>query len=149
MDTTSVVKALNDLIETSQDGTKGFAEAAEKATDASLKAELRKRSQQCASAAQELQAFVMSMGAEPEQGGTLKGAAHRGWIAVKAAVSDSNVAVLEEVERGEDYAKAAYKKALKLELPLPLRNVVERQYEGTLRNHDRMRELRDTFHKAA
>ncbi|MGQ0698354.1 MAG: PA2169 family four-helix-bundle protein [Panacagrimonas sp.] len=150
MDNKTVCKTLNDLIETSEDGKKGFAEAAEKATDASLKAELGKRALQCATAAQELQAVVRSMGGEPESGGSLTGAAHRGWVAVKTAiVGDNNVAVLEEVERGEDYAKAAYKKALATDLPMTAKTLVEKQYQGALRNHDRIRELRDTYRRAA
>lgn len=149
MDSNDVVKTLNELIETSEDGKKGFSEAAEKATDASLKAELAKRSQQCEAAVQELQSVVRALGGDPDQGGSVSGAAHRGWVAVKAAVGDSNVAVLEEVERGEDYAKSAYKKALAMELPMAVKAVVEQQYSGVLRNHDRMRELRNAYQRAA
>lgn len=149
MDTSDVVKTLNELIETSEDGKKGFSEAADKATDASLKAELSKRSAQCGVAVQELQTAVRSLGGAAEHGGSVTGAAHRGWVAVKAAVGDSNVAVLEEVERGEDYAKSAYKKALAMDLPMAVKAVVEHQYSGVLRNHDRMRELRNAYKRAA
>lgn len=149
MDTSDVVKTLNELIETSEDGKKGFSEAAEKATDASLKAELAKRSEQCSVSAQELRAVVRSLGGDAERSGSVTGAAHRGWVAVKAAVGDSNVAVLEEVERGEDYAKSVYKKALSMELPMAVKAVVEQQYSGVLRNHDRMRELRNAYKRAA
>lgn len=149
MDTDTVFKTLNELIETSEDGKKGFAEASDKATDDVLKVELNKRSLQCASAAQELQAIVLALGGEPEHSGTVAGAAHRGWVAVKAALGDTNIAVLEEVERGEDHAKAVYHKALRADLPIAARSVVEKQYEGVLRNHDRMRELRNAYKRAA
>jgi uncharacterized protein (TIGR02284 family) len=64
-------------------------------------------------------------------------------------VSDSNAAVLAEVERGEDHAKAAYSKALKGDLPSPIRTVLERQREGTVRNHDLIRDLRNSYRKVA
>ncbi len=60
-------------------------------------------------------------------------------------MNDSNIAVLEEVERGEDHAKAAYKKALKADLPSATRSLVQKQYEGVVRNHDRIRDLRNAY----
>jgi uncharacterized protein (TIGR02284 family) len=50
------------------------------------------------------------------------------------------------VERGEDVAKAKYRKALEnAELPEDVRAIVQRQYDGVLRNHDQIRDLRDRF----
>src|SRR5438309_8744458 len=97
----SAVKILNDLIETSEDGKKGFAEAVEKSADPKLKMLFNDCAMQCEDAAQELRHAVQILGGQPETGGSLAGAAHRGWLSAKAAVkSDSNAAVLEEVERG-------------------------------------------------
>lgn len=149
MDNTEVLKTLNELIQTSEDGLKGFAEAAEKATDPSLKTELSKRAAGCKSAASELQGLVRTLGGTPETGGTIEGAVHRGWVAVKSAFGNSDIAVLEEVERGEDHAKAVYKKALKADLPMAVRPVVDAQYQHVLRNHDRIRDLRDSLKRAA
>lgn len=148
MDNSKMVDVLNELIETSVDGKKGFAEASEKVTDASLKVEMSHRSQECALAAQQLESVVRAMGGTPATCGSVAGAAHRGWVAVKAAVADSNVAVLEEVERGEDHAKAEFRKALALDLPADARRLVESQYDGCMRNHDRIRELRDSYARA-
>jgi uncharacterized protein (TIGR02284 family) len=53
-------------------------------------------------------------------------------------------AILSEVERGEDAAKAKYEGARKEELPGEIRQVVARQYTDVLSAHDRMRALRDT-----
>lgn len=149
MDNKIAIKTLNELIETSEDGKKGFAEAAEKATDATLKAEFSQRAANCSASVQELTTAVRSLGGEPEKGGSVTGAAHRGWVAVKAAVGDNNIAVLEEIERGEDYAKAAYRKALEQDLPPQARDVVQKQYDGVLKNHDRMKELRNSYKRAA
>lgn len=148
MATDDPIKLLNDLIHTSEDGMKGFNEAAEKSEDIKLKILFKDRAAECGTAIHELQMAVETLGGKPEKSGTLLGAAHRGWIATKAAMGDSNIAVLEEVERGEDYAKAAYSKALKSSLPPMARAVVEKQYKGVIRNHDRIRDLRDQYRAA-
>jgi uncharacterized protein (TIGR02284 family) len=145
----NTISILNNLIATTEDGKKGFAEAANDATNPELKEIFQRRSAECKDAAIELQSIVLSIGGTPEKAGTITGAAHRRWIKVKSAVSESNTAVLEEVERGEDHAKAAYSKALKADLPSPIRTVIERQRDGAIRNHDLIRRLRDSFRKAA
>lgn len=148
-DNTGAVTVLNELIRTSEDGKKGFLAAAEKADDPSLKSLLQDRAGSCAEAARELQQAVRACGGKPEDSGSIAGAAHRGWVKARATVGDNNLAVLEEVERGEDVAKAAYSRALKGSLPPDIRGIVERQYQGVLKNHDRIRELRDQYRASA
>lgn len=136
---------LNELIETSKDGQKGFAKAAEETRDATLKAFFVQGAQRCAEGARELQAKVSVLGGKPETDGSVMGAAHRGWLDVKAAVTGRDTkAILEEVERGEDYAKDKYNEALaKQDLPADVRDLLTRQYQGVVQNHDRVRELRN------
>lgn len=145
----NTISILNDLIATSEDGKKGFSEAASDATNPELKEILQRRAVECGDAVRELQSIVQSIGGSPETTGTIAGAAHRGWVKVKSALTDDNVAILDEVERGEDHAKAAYTKALKGDLPSPIRSVVERQQKGTVRNHDLIRNLRNSYRGAA
>jgi uncharacterized protein (TIGR02284 family) len=144
-----VLETLNQLIQTSEDGAKGFAQAAEKAQDVALKSELGSRAQLCAKATRDLQSLVRSFGGDPQKGGTVSGTLHRRWLAFKAAVGDNDVAVLEEVERGEDHAKAVYARALEEQLPFAVKSVVEDQYQHVLRNHDRVRSLREQYRRAA
>ena len=145
-----IESALNELIETSKDGEKGFMKAAKDAHDASLKATFTEGARRCREGAQELQDLVRSLGGDPEKSGSLAGAMHRGWVSIKEAVSKrDDKAILEEVERGEDYAKAEYKKALERALPANLRAVVERQYRGVMANHDKVRALRDRYRASA
>ncbi|QVQ27624.1 PA2169 family four-helix-bundle protein [Achromobacter deleyi] len=141
-----VIKVLNQLIETSKDGEKGFDAAADDTKTAELQQLFRNRSRDCATGAAELQALVSQLGGKPEDSGTVSGAMHRGWTNLKAAVtSRSDLVLLEECERGEDVAKAAYAKALQETLPENVRAVVERQYQGVLRNHDQVRDLRNRY----
>jgi len=93
-----------------------------------------------------LQRLVARLGGKPEEGGTVAGAVHRGWVTLKSAVAGrTDLAILEECERGEDVAKATYAKALKASLPEDIRLVVQRQYDGVLRNHGQIRDLRDQY----
>jgi len=130
------VKVLNNLIQTSEDGMKGFDEAAKAATKADLKT---------AAAVTELQALVETLGGTPKDSGTIAGAAHRGWTKVKATVGDANIGTLEEAESAEDKAKAAYIKALRATLSSQVRSVVQRQHDGAVRNHDLIRDLRNSY----
>lgn len=139
------VKLLNELIRTSENGHKGFEAAASKAEDPSLKRMFHDRARSCASAARELQHLVQSLGGRPARHGSPTGSAHRGWVRARARAGDHNVAVLDEVERGEDVAKATYARALRAPLPGEVKRVVEKQYRGVLMNHDRVRDLRNQY----
>jgi uncharacterized protein (TIGR02284 family) len=141
-----VIETLNDLIETSKDGEKGFALALQGTQNPELTGVFRRSEESCRTAAEELQDQVRLLGGDAEEEGSMKAAAHRGWISIKAAMSSrDDRAILEECERGEDYAKARYAAAMKLDLPEPARAVVERQYQGVIANHDRVRDLRNRF----
>ena len=142
----NITSILNDLIETSKDGEKGFRAAAEDTKTTELEALFLRRAGDCAAGASELQQVVTRLGGKPEDSGTVAGAVHRGWVNLKAAVSSrTDLAILEECERGEDVAKASYTKALKEALPEEIRVVVQRQYEGVVSNHDQIRNLRDRY----
>jgi len=141
---------LNELIETSKDGENGFRKAAQDARDPQLKSLFTTCAQRCADGARELQQVVRANGGDPEKSGSVAAALHRGWISLKESVaSRDDKAILEEVERGEDYAKAQYRKALEQDLPADIRDVVQRQYEGVLANHDKVRTLRNSFRATA
>ena len=145
-----VESVLNELIETSKDGEKGFVRAAEDAHDAELKSLFTQCAQRCGEGAAELQSQVRAQGGRPAKSGSAAAALHRGWISIKEAVSSrEDKAILEECERAEDYAKAQYRKALEQDLPANVRAIVERQNQGVIANHDRVRALRDRYRAAA
>ena len=146
----NIASVLNELVETSKDGEKGFRTAAEDTKNPELKTIFTQRAGDCAKGAAELQQIVMRMGGKPEQGGSVAGAMHRGWVDLKSAVTKrDDLAILEECERGEDVAKAKYRKALEETLPEDIRAVVQRQYDGALKNHDQIRNLRDSYRTRA
>lgn len=140
----STIETLNDLIETCKDGEYGFRTSAEYMRSASTKQLFERRAEECRQAAGELQRLVVGLGGQAEDGGTLSGAAHRGWVAVKGTLAGyTDEAILDETERGEDVAMARYRSALATDLPGDIRSVVERQFEGVKRNHTQVRALRD------
>ncbi|MEN3112733.1 PA2169 family four-helix-bundle protein [Uliginosibacterium paludis] len=147
MDSQSVISTLNDLIETCKDGEYGFRMCAEKASSPNLASLLGRHADECQAAARELQQCVVQLGETPDTSGSVTGALHRGWVAVRSVLSSyDDEALLAECERGEDTAVAAYRKALEKPLPETLRAVVERQYLGARRNHDQVRSLRGPAH---
>jgi uncharacterized protein (TIGR02284 family) len=149
MDNDKIVDVLNGLIEISRDGANGFRTCAEDADEPALKLYFENRAQSCEHAVRDLGTEVRHYGGNPDTGGTVTGTLHRAWVDLKAAItSRDNLAVLEECERGEAAAVLAYENALREELPGELRALIEQQCEGAKRNHDRVRQLRDTARHA-
>lgn len=140
-----IISILNDLIETSKDGEKGFSLAARATTDVELTSVFTEGERSCHAAATELQRQVRTLGGKEEESGSTKEVVDRGWSAQAAAPGRDVISVLEECERGEDYAMSRYQDALGHELPEPLRSLVQRQYQGVIANHDRVLELRDRY----
>lgn len=146
MNDDKAVSVLNDLLEISRDGEQGFERAAKEVEDSAVKSVLAECAQNCRSGAQELADEVRRLGGDPDKGGTMAGALHRGWVNVKSTVTGHDTkAVLNECERGEDYAKARYAKALEKELPDEVKTLIEHQYQGVVANHDRIKALRDQY----
>ena len=145
-DNDEVIDTLNELLESCRDGEYGFMTSAEHATSADLKATLLRHSDECRTSGLELETLIRQLGGEPDEGGSMSGALHRGWVSVRGTLSGySDQAMLDECERGEDTAVARYRKALKESLPDAIRGVVERQSQGAQRNHDQIKAMRDAL----
>jgi uncharacterized protein (TIGR02284 family) len=144
VDNDKVISVLNDLIETCRDGQNGFLEAAENAQSPELKEFFNKVSLERSQCVGELQQQVHALGGDPENTGSTAGALHRAWIDIKGTLTGrDDQSILNEVERGEDSAVAAYKDALKQDLPANIRSVVETQFREVQQVHDRVKQMRD------
>lgn len=140
-----VISTLNGLIETCKDGQEGFTAAAEGIERSDLKSLFYEFAQQRSQFAGELQTLVQSLGGDPENSGSIAGSLHRGWINIKSAVTGKDEhSILNECERGEDVAKAAYKSALENALPAHILDSVQSQYTAIQSAHDRVKALRDS-----
>jgi uncharacterized protein (TIGR02284 family) len=147
MDTDSIGDVLEDLIETLEDGRKGFAQSADKLVEAGrndLADRMREFSNQRTRYSAELRSLATGEGIEIDEDGSIAGTVHRGWIALKDAMSSNEVgAVLGAAETGEDAATSQYRDALAVELPPHIRAVVAEQAIAIEAAHDEVRALRD------
>jgi len=108
------IDVLNSLITTTIDSAAGFERSAEDSTGARFAALFRDFGAERRQVVAELQETVRAMGGTPSDDGSLKADLHRRWVDLRAAMSGGggDKAVIEEVERGEDYLKGKYEAAL-------------------------------------
>jgi uncharacterized protein (TIGR02284 family) len=137
---------LKDLLETAMDGERGFALAAKDNREPGIEEVLKDGEESCRAAVMELQEQAQVFGGAVEESGASRAPMYRGWINFKAVpVARDTKLILEECERGEDYARSRYEAAMKLELPEPVRAMVERQYQRVTAIHGRLRLLRNRY----
>lgn len=143
------ISTLNGLIEICKDGQDGFKDAAEGVENSQLKTTFYEFSQQRAEFAGVLQETVRRLGGDPETSSSVAGAMHRAWVDLKAALTGGNEeAILNECERGEDYAKDAYIKACAQPLPANVADIVRQQSQTVLAAHNRIRDLRNAANRS-
>lgn len=140
------VGTLKNLLQISMDGAKGFELAAEKVrTDhASL---FRKLGQERNEVATELRSEIERRQGKPiPKEGDVAGALHRGWISIKSALTSGEKAVINEAERGEDHAVAAFQDALnKNSLPGDLEVLITRLYTRVKASHDKVSAIKHSM----
>ena len=137
---------LNDLIETSKAGERGFALAAKDNREPGIVDVLKDGEESSRVAAVELQDQVRLLDGVVQDAGAANAAVYRGWISSKAVpISRDTKLILEECERGEDYAKRRYEDAMKIALPESARAIVESHYQRLVAIHGRVRLLRNRY----
>jgi uncharacterized protein (TIGR02284 family) len=119
-----------ELMETLEDGRLGYEKAAEKLSASHgeiashLSAAAKKRSEMYA----ELKHIASNYGDALEESGSIAAAVHRGWLAVKDALtSDSAEAVLNAAATGENHSIMQYEEALTGDVSNEFRPVLQRQ----------------------
>ena len=136
---------LNDLIQTCEDGQKGFRDAAGKIEDEELKALFLTYSSQRSQFADELTTATRDEEDEGAQDCSIvSGPLHQGWMKLKAAIAGNNQqTILAECERGEDDAVSAYQRTLDTaELSANVRGIIERQFKEIKKARERVRQAR-------
>ena len=137
------VRVLNKLIEISEDRKRGLSGAIEDTTLPELRTTFHQRALNYTAAMDELQYLVGSFGGPPTNGRTNAGTAQRSLTGMKASADNSDLRILEEVERGEARTLAAYTRALAAKLYPQVRFVVLRQFDSTVGAHKIIRNLLD------
>lgn len=134
---------LETLATTLIDSVNGYRDAAQNAEGSRFQEIFRKNADERSAAAEELRAEISRLGGDAPDDGSLLGATHQRFLDLKAAVTGrDDQAIVNEVERGEDYLKAKFETALKADLDTETRTIVERAYQSVRQGHDQMRDLK-------
>lgn len=143
--TANLLKVLNGLVQTNKDAVEGFEMAAEHVQDASITQIFEQYAAQRRQFMTELEAFVTEHGGQPNESSSTLGSLHRGWINFKTSIANNEeVAILTEVERGENAAINNYKDALQHDLPDSVRTTVQSQLHKINEALDRVKSIEMT-----
>jgi uncharacterized protein (TIGR02284 family) len=136
---------LNTLIATLIDSVTGFEDAAANLEGNSRLQQLfRERASERNQVVEDLRAEVRRLGGNPEDDGSFLGKTHQRFLDLKAAIAGRDEkAIINEVERGEDYLKGKFEAALNDgDLSSESRAVVERAYQSVRSGHDQVSALK-------
>ncbi|GAC1612489.1 MAG: PA2169 family four-helix-bundle protein [Novosphingobium sp.] len=138
------VTVLNTLIATLLDSVEGYTKAAGDIEDSRLGTIFADRARERREVASQLQAVVTQQGGEPENDTTTMGAIHRTFFDLKTAITGrDNEAIVNEVERGEDYLKGQFETAMKnADLSSTARAAVDTAWTSVRAGHDQMSQLK-------
>jgi uncharacterized protein (TIGR02284 family) len=138
--------ALKSVINSLEDGQKGMAEIGEHLKDEILKRYCLAESLKRASFRGELENELHRHGVhDVQETGTVVGSLQRAWSVLKARLGGGDNTLLATAEEGEDEAEAAYRGALDLDLPLPVRQLLTEQQTQILISHDYLRAHREAL----
>ena len=137
------IVTLSELLAVTRDGEHGFVACAGHARADVLRRLFMDRAGRHAVAAAELRGLIGQLGGDPAMRGKIFSTTRRGWMNLPAALTqDNDDALVDECEHGEDHALEVYRNALDDHLPEFVRQVVLRQFEGLMSDHDQIRVLR-------
>jgi len=138
------ISTLNTLIATTIDSITGYENSAKDIENARFAEIFRQRANERQQVVEDLRAEVRRLGGDPEDSGSFLGKTHQRFEDLKAAITGQDEkAIINEVERGEDYLKAKFEAALNEgDLSGEARSAVERCYQSVRSGHDQMSQLK-------
>lgn len=144
MENQDQITTLNTLTATLIDSVNGYRDAAEDAESGRFQQMFRERADERNQLAEQLRAEVRRLGGNPEDDGSFMGKTHQRFMDLKAAITGRDEkAIINEVERGEDYLKGKFETALESgDLTGDCRQVVERTYQSVRAGHDQISQLK-------
>lgn len=139
-----VEAALKDLIETLRENHEGYKELGARLQDAQAKRFFLEETQVRAEYAAELENELHRLGVHDVKVSiSLRSKARHLWGEIQNSMAGGQKALLSTAEKGDDVAEEAYASALKEDLPLPLREMLEQQQMHIRRSHDELQALHD------
>jgi len=139
------ITTLNTLIATLTDSVTGYDDAASNLEGSNRLQQLfRDRASERRGVIEELRAEVRRLGGDPEDDGSFLGKTHQRFLDLKAAITGRDeAAIVNEVERGEDYLKDKFEAALGADtLSGETRAVVEEAFQSVRAGHDQVSSLK-------
>lgn len=138
------ISTLNTLIATTIDSVTGYENSAKDIENQRFAEIFRQRANERQRVVEDLRSEVRRLGGNPEDDGSFMGKTHQRFEDLKAAITGQDEkAIINEVERGEDYLKEKFEAALNSDaLSGDSRAVVERCYQSVRSGHDQMSQLK-------
>jgi uncharacterized protein (TIGR02284 family) len=137
------IVTLSELLAVSREGEHGFLTCAEHVRGDLLRRLFVSRATRHAQAAAELRELIGQLGGDPAMRGKIFSTTRRGWVNLHVALTqNTDDALVDECEHGEDHALEVYRNALDDHLPEFVRQALLRQFEGLMSDHDQIRVLR-------
>lgn len=145
------ISTLNTLISTLIDSINGYEDAAADSEAGSFQQIFRERATERQQAVESLRAEVQRLGGEPEDGGSFMGKTHQRFLDLKSAITGrDDKAIINEIERGEDYLKEKFETALSSgHLSGESRAAVDNAYQSVRAGHDQMSKLKHGMEASA
>ena len=149
MDRDHDISVLNSLITTTIDSANGFERSAEDAEGGQFAQLFREFGTERRQVVSRLQQEVRTLGGTPNDDGSLKADLHRRWVDLREAIGGGDKAVIQEVERGEDYIKGKYDSALKDDrLSAQSQAAIREAYQSVRAGHDRASQLKHSLQQS-
>ena len=143
MSTNTDVSKLDDLIVTTIDSVKGYDHSAEHASAARYAEMFRGLAIERREIVAVLQAHSRAIGGTPSDFGSAAGTIHRRFEDLRRALGGGDEVMIKEIERGEDYLKEEFERALRdTGISPETHAVMERCYATVARGHDEISRLK-------
>lgn len=137
------ISKLDDLIVTTVDSIKGYDQAADHAVEPRYAEMFRALLAERRDVVSTLQGQSRSLGGTPSEFGSAAGTLHRWFEDLRRALGGGDTAIVKEVERGEDYLKEEFERALRdTAISDETRAVIDRCYTTVKRGHDQISQLK-------
>jgi uncharacterized protein (TIGR02284 family) len=143
-DNNAGVGTLETLTTTLIDSVNGYRDAAQNAEGTKFQELFRRNADERSRIVEELRSEIRRLGGNAPDDGSFLGATHQRFLDLKAAVTGrDDTAIINEVERGEDYLKEKFEAALNATDVAPeTRSIIERAYQSVRQGHDQISSLK-------
>lgn len=140
----AVLKTLTDTL---ADSVNGYRDAAQHVEGDEFRQMFTKLADERSQVLSDMESEVSRLGGSTDRDGSTLGTLHQRWMDLKAGITGrDDKAVINEVERGEDYLKEKFETAMGHDtLDSNIRPIVERAYASVRKGHDLVSNLKHSL----